>query len=345
MEIGGIPKDHPLTGCFAKYQRAQEHFDSLNAKVLARYGNGGHPTFLISRGIDPDNSNVFQWSVESVDDPPLEWATIVGDVVHNLRSSLDHLVYELSFLGTRGSPGSRTSFPCSLTRASWCGGDTQRVKLKGVLERHKRRLYMAQPCYGRRDNAKPASFDLRLRHPLSVLHDLWNDDKHRMLLPVATCMTNVDLIIVSTTDCELATDTPKWNPSAFGKRLEVGIQIASVDIVRTGPSVDIDMRFVTDSQVTLLDGIPLMPRLANAAAAVREIISWFSYEFETPTARKLWGLQRTGRIKPAKTHSRRSLYSIPFEIRVDESTTLEQVLAERYQPPTQLNRLPENPPK
>jgi hypothetical protein len=141
MDLSGVPTNHPLTGCFAKYQRAQEHFDSLNAKVLDRYGEGGHPTFLISRGIDPDNSDVFRWIVESVDEPPLEWATIVGDVVHNLRSSLDHLVYELSFLGTRGSPGSRTSFPCSLTRANWCSSDTQCVKLKGVLERHKHRLY------------------------------------------------------------------------------------------------------------------------------------------------------------------------------------------------------------
>lgn len=345
MDLSGVPTNHPLTGCFAKDQRAQEHFDNLNAKVLDRYGDGGHPTLTISRGINPDNPNVFQWVVESVDEPPLEWATIVGDVVHNLRSSLDHLVYELSFLGTRGSPGSRTSFPCSLTRANWCSADTQRVKLKGVLERHKQRLYRAQPCYRRRDNAKPASFDLRLHHPLQVLHDLWNDDKHRMLLPVATCMTNADLIIVSTIDCELATDTPKWNPSVFGRRLEAGTEIASVDIVHTGPSADVDMRFVTDSQVTLLDGVPLMPRLANAAAAVAEIISWFSYEFETPTARKLWGLERTGRVKAARTLSRRSLYSIPFEIRVDQSRDLDQVLAERYQPPTQLNRLPENPPK
>jgi hypothetical protein len=118
-----------------------------------------------------------------------------------------------------------------------------------------------------------------------------------------------------------------------------------VDIVHTGPSADVDMRFVTDSQVTLLDGVPLMPRLANAAAAVREIISWFSYEFETPDARKLWGLERSGIVKPATTLSRRSLYSIPFEIRVDQSRDLDQVLAERYQSPTQLNGLPENPTK
>jgi hypothetical protein len=158
-------------------------------------------------------------------------------------------------------------------------------------------------------------------------------------------MTNVDLIIVSTIDCELATDAPKWNPSVFGRPLEVGTEIASVDIVHTGPSSDVDMRFVTDSQVTLLDGVPLMPRLANAAAAVGEIISWFSYEFETPTARKLWGLERTGRVRPAKILSRRNLYSITFEFRVDQSRDLDQVLAERYQPPTQLNRLPEKPPK
>lgn len=344
MDLGDIPQDHPLVGCIAKYQRAKDHFDNLNGKVLQRYGDGGHPTFRISRGIDPINSESFQWVVQSVDQPPLEWATIVGDVVHNLRSSLDHMVYELSFLGTRGRPGGRTSFPCSLTRASWRSDETQKVRLNGVLERHKKVLYRAQPCYGRQDNAKPASFELRRRHPLQVLHDLWNDDKHRMLLPVATCMTNVDLIIVSTIDCEIAPETLKWNPSAFGRPLEVGTEIASVGVLRAGRSADVDMRIVTDSQVTLLDGVPIVDRLANAASAVREIISWFSYEFETPRARALWGMRRSGRVKPAKTLSRRSLYFTPFEIQVDKSRDLDDVLAERYQPPAQKIRPVENPP-
>jgi hypothetical protein len=268
----------------------------------------------MERGLDPNNSRFLRWVVNSIDEPPLEWATIVGDVVHNLRSSLDHLVYELSFLGTRGEPGDKTAFPCLLTRKSWNSNDTQNAKLKGVLERHKRMLYRAQPFYRRRDDVPTDVFDLRRHNALWVLQELSNDDKHRMLLPVTTCTTNLKLLIVGTTDCNLISETPRWNPAIFGRPLSLGAEIISVEIESTGPNPDVDVRFTIDSEIALQDGVALIPRLANAASSVREIISRFSYEFETKSAMQLWGLDRPGRVKPAKVISRRKLQLTPFEV-------------------------------
>jgi hypothetical protein len=315
MDLNVVPKSHPLTGCIAKYQRAQFHYDTLRSEIEKRYGgDDALPTFTMERGLDPDNPRVFRWVVSSFDEPPLEWATIVGDVVHNLRSSLDHLVYELSFLGTRGKPGEKTAFPCALTKKSWNNNDTQQVKLQGVLERHKKKLYTAQPSYRRRDDASPGAFDLRRHNALWVLHELSNDDKHRMLLPVKTCITNLEFVVVGSTDCRLVSGAPKWNPASFGRPLELGSEIISIEIERTGPNPDVDVRFTIDSAIALQDGVALVPRLANTANSVREIVSWFSYEFETKSAMSLWNLDRLGRVRPAKVISRKKLVLTPFQV-------------------------------
>jgi hypothetical protein len=309
-----VPTDHPLIGCIAKYQRGQDHFDALGDVIQKRYGTNIQPTFTITHGVDLQDSEIYKWVIASVDAPPLEWATIVGDVVSNLRSSLDHLVYELSFLGTRGHPGNGTSFPCSLRKRDWNSKTTQQVKLEGVLPHHKKILYRAQPCFRRHDDAGTESFSLRYRHPLQVLQDLWNDDKHRMLQPVVTCTTNMDIRIVQTVDCTLKPGPPRWNPALFGRPLTVGLEIIAVGITPTGEEPDVNMQFVIDSEVALQDGVALMPRLANAATAVREILSWFAYEFETKEARQLWGVPRTGRVKAAPILRRSNLNFTPFKV-------------------------------
>lgn len=315
MDLSMIPANHPVTGCIAKYQRAQFHYDVLRKEIETRYGGtDALATFTMERGIDPDNPRIFRWVVSEFDQPPLEWATIVGDVVHNLRSSLDHLVYELSFLGTQGNPGAKTAFPCVLTKKSWDSKEIQKVKLQGVLESHKQKLYTAQPCYRRRDDASPEAFNLRRHNALWVLQELSNDDKHRMLLPVKTCITNLQFVVVGTTDCDLVSDMPIWNEAIFGRPLEIGTEIISVEVESTGPSPDIDVRFTINSEIALQDGVALIPRLANAANSVKEIVSWFSREFETKTAQSLWTLDRPGRVKPAKIISRKKLALSPFEV-------------------------------
>jgi hypothetical protein len=73
MDLNVVPKSHPLTGCIAKYQRAQFHYDTLRSEIEKRYGgDDALPTFTMERGLDPDNPRVFRWVVSSFDEPPLE---------------------------------------------------------------------------------------------------------------------------------------------------------------------------------------------------------------------------------------------------------------------------------
>jgi hypothetical protein len=74
-----------LAGCWAKMQRSVEHLETLRQEISRR-----HYMVELVQGWDPLGNAEFV--VKSVPDPPMRWATIVGDVVHNLRSALDHAV-------------------------------------------------------------------------------------------------------------------------------------------------------------------------------------------------------------------------------------------------------------
>ena len=103
----------------------------------------------------------------------LRWGVIVGEIVHDLRSALDHLVWQLVEIGD-GRPDHDHSFPLynreessDSFRARACRHATQRAKhgpLFGVPEAAVPVIEACQPYHGA---------DALL---LEVLHDLWNTD-------------------------------------------------------------------------------------------------------------------------------------------------------------------------
>lgn len=116
--------------------------------------------------------------------PPPEWSPIIGDIVHNYRSALDHLAYQLVRRagGGRGVAG-QTAFPVftedpfdpdahptitaageALTR--W-GRQTARMDADDI-----ELIKMVQPYRG---NVEPGL------HPLAILNKLSNWDKHKEL--------------------------------------------------------------------------------------------------------------------------------------------------------------------
>jgi len=50
--------------------------------------------------------------------PPEDLALIAGDAIHNLRSALDHIAWELVAAGS-SEPNHRTQFPVGKTQASY----------------------------------------------------------------------------------------------------------------------------------------------------------------------------------------------------------------------------------
>jgi hypothetical protein len=164
---------HDFTGIALKLSRARYHRETLNS--LIGVGVGEQELKLRSEH-DPgqEGYNLYQdWKLS----PAL--GVIVGDLFHNARSALDHLIAVL--LTRNGRPVERYhAFPVfdgfvpfvekvwrrSPNRGPGC--------LDGLVADERVEIRQLQPYVGRNP-------DQAARTPLSKLHACWNLDKHRLV--------------------------------------------------------------------------------------------------------------------------------------------------------------------
>lgn len=83
--------EHPLQGAAVKLNRATEHLNALNREVQEHFATEPYRTPVTEEG-----DGWYVARMEILEDPPVRWGAIVGDVAHNLRSALDHAVWELA---------------------------------------------------------------------------------------------------------------------------------------------------------------------------------------------------------------------------------------------------------
>ena len=294
-----LPRNHPMAGCQEKLWRAHEHFAVLQAEIAKlQSGQAGESqlvTFRTERM--PNVPGTLRTVVESVAEPDLRLATVLGDMIHNLRSSLDNLVFELAFLGMRGQKiPKRVAFPSSFTRKEWQSSHVQKTLLEGVLKKHRALLYQVQPCYRKRDSASDQALRRRKRNPAADLHRLWNEDKHRMVLPLVLTPFQVQPIIGPFRNCR-PDGEPTINIDFLGKPVEVGTEVLTIPYRVTGDDPRFTIRLKTDGEISLKNGFPVLDAMMNIGNYVRAIIARFQPIFETQQARRLWGLPRGGWVE------------------------------------------------
>lgn len=156
-----------------KIKRAAHHIAELNTLLLAF--RSLHPYEVDSkphRTPELDHTTLY---VKSIADPPEEFPLIVGDAIHNMRSALDHLVWHLVEVGG-GTPNKDTFFPI-------CVDPDGRHKFQSAIGKGEIKkipkgadkvLLAAQPYVSGNDT-------------LRLIHDLDINDKHRLLITIATC--------------------------------------------------------------------------------------------------------------------------------------------------------------
>lgn len=172
------------------------------------------------------NSTIATLSLsDSLQPPVLQWGTIIGDIVHNLSSALDNLVWELvqinlhpPVLPTGANHRDRAEwerkeraigFPFCDEAKKWPNMRDRCLffvdpSLYAVFEE-------MQPFYAwqhRREDPK--------HHPLWVLHKLWNRDKHHTvnLTTVALDYKNIRVRLLNLPDApQLRTEVIRLYPS------------------------------------------------------------------------------------------------------------------------------------
>ena len=163
-----------LDSALAKVGRAEEHFGRLQ-KDVRRWREKRSDE--MARDNNPERTEFrfyTQWN-EPAD--PVGWALLMGDGVHNLRSALDHAVYECS--GPK--PPERCEFPIFRAKDRYLLPDTNErgglYKIRGIKNDVVRALIQGAQPWQRREGPE--------HHMLWMLHELDIQDKHRLITPVA----------------------------------------------------------------------------------------------------------------------------------------------------------------
>lgn len=156
----------PLLPVHVKIDRAQEHLRALDDEVKTFITSNPYEAFDSEDPITGDL--VIRVKVHA--SPPLWWSTIIGDVFHNLRSSLDVLVYQL-ILANGKRPRKNSALPIYTEQIDFNKDGIKKVK--GVSAEAERRIRAVKPY---------KTGNLRLWQ----LHQLNNADKHRLIIPVGS---------------------------------------------------------------------------------------------------------------------------------------------------------------
>lgn len=173
------PVEHPLAGFFLKFQRAETHFRTLHDEI-----NGFLNGDFYAAGVQLDRNRHPVVRIKLTRPIPGEWSVLIGEIVYDLRSALDHLAYQLA-IAESGDPlpddiERSCAFPIfdngpKFRRRTKKGSPDRRsglFKIQGINRRAQATIERLQPYHGRKN---PASYGLL------ILEELSNVDKHRLL--------------------------------------------------------------------------------------------------------------------------------------------------------------------
>jgi hypothetical protein len=143
-----------------KVARAEDHMDWLKTKIRAY--EKGKPYSIIEERKAETETHV---TIKLIRDVPLELAVVVGEILHDLRSALDHIACYLADSDCHDGTG----FPIYRTAKGF--SDASLGKLRGVANTAITAIEGLQPYM----TQGPVD-----EHPLRVLHELNRIEKHRV---------------------------------------------------------------------------------------------------------------------------------------------------------------------
>jgi hypothetical protein len=230
---------HRLEGISAKLDRTSEQLEGLEAKWQTFLTDEQPHAFGIHH--DP-KAGLYYVKFEIDKSTPLYFSVLVGEIVHNLRSALDHLANEIVERHTRKS-SSKAAFPIYSDEAAWrrdvedprnALGKKRRGPLHGIPAGSDAWTYI--------EDAQPYKCGERAEfHPLAELSDLSNRDKHRVIHATYLYPARGSLF-----------DLVRWNMTAHfisgkilcepGQRIENDTEIAWLKFDMSGPDPDVGVK-------------------------------------------------------------------------------------------------------
>ena len=258
----------PLSERFAliciKIERAGHHIEELH-KALGAFWNRNPYDF---RWEDDPVRQERAYYLNKVQQIPIGVVAIVGDALHNMRSALDHLAYQL-VLAAGNIPERATAFPIAESSVKYASA-AYRHKLKG----------MAQPAINAIDALKPYKGGNDLLWQLNKLN---NVDKHRLL--ITACSVNSYRSMSPTKRAELielfkachSPDEPvpdlrnTLSPVQSLEPLKVGLKLCTIPISELEPEIKFHFDVAFD-EPQIIERNPITDVLGQMKRTVAKIV-------------------------------------------------------------------------
>lgn len=222
----------------AKLQHAEGYLDTIKDEVQSWMNND---PYSIAR---QTNSNFTRYSlVLRINKEPAlrRWSLVVGDIIHNLRCSLDHLVYAVAVHESGQEPPpswAKLMFPICDTGAHFRGQEKRR--LVTLSDRVRTAIETVQP-YNRPHETLPSL--------LTIVRDFSNTDKHRLLHLAYSAVSTGNIGF-----CGPSADIgPRCQFVANHGELKDGAEIAAFVFERPTPDMQYD-RTIFDMIIALSHG-------------------------------------------------------------------------------------------
>jgi len=160
-----------FAGYRLKLDRERKQVNALSAEIGAFLDRIPYVSFIDIH----DESREIVFGIEVREQPNPMFCVTIGEILHNLRSCLDHALWQL-VIHDGGSPHSRTGFPIYLDE----GGFASEINRKGGMLKGLRTESVAKI-----KELQPFITGENTLSPLWQLHELHNFDKHRTLILAA----------------------------------------------------------------------------------------------------------------------------------------------------------------
>lgn len=261
---------HPLDGAWQKLEWAKCHVEELRG-AIEEAGDGNTNPVTLSREYVPDERAVV-YRIKPAIEIGEDWPLLTGDALHNFRCALDYAWWQLACKHLGRTPtedeAKRIQFPILKPGGTWdarnhiplVGKDA--AKLAGRVQPD----YSGYPKVG---------------HPLGILNELSNKDKHRfphIAIAVMDTMTATNTLHRGLTDC-----VPDPRPMPDGGMADITIDgdpsksasdiVARVFVRPTGPNPDADLEAEITGYIAIGEGWNLMEALDEIGKAIAGVLT------------------------------------------------------------------------
>lgn len=221
-----------LSSARRKLRWADRHFEVLKSE-LEMFSQSDCYSIRLDKDVEgSEDEIVYSWILDRLDPPPLHWSLLVGDLIHNLRSALDHAAWALVVAKKGEDFTQRRSRDIEFPIA----------KEPKYFESRKVLIFLDAPMRAAFKAAQPyeVTRDSPERDPLWGLQHAWSTDKHWAL-------SVIHMIAVEST----ATPRPYLAGGKLTMKsgsLQQGAEVVRFTAPRQGPhaKVEVDLNLVME---------------------------------------------------------------------------------------------------